>query len=171
MKHFEYLYNIHCYFYFQAYLKSLWIINTPLFLIIGPIYLIPFIKQYYKKRGVDNPLQWHKEKVQEKKIHNLLVMEGAHIAMVVVFLLYLGFFNIGRKIFYADPSLYPSLIIELVIIGLATFGTDFFFTDQDDKGEKYIKQFDTKNATWRIKWIMVTTLSPFLAILFAIFTI
>ena len=168
----EHYYNILYYFFYRGFIKFSVIISVPVFSLYFFIYKIPYIKKRFEKKGIDNPLQWHKQKYKEEFLENpvrsLGTIVGGGIAISVLGFVYLGIWHIIRNYFF--PTHQNSLAYSLIIIGLLAYTTDNLLVTQHDQGQKYIKKFNKKTGWWRIKWAIITALSPIFAIWFAIIT-
>ena len=58
----------------------------------------------------------------------------------------------------------------MAIVGILAYLTDNILVVQRNYGKEYIKEFNKKNGWWRVKWSIITALTPFIAIWFSIST-
>ena len=174
MKHLEYYYNILFYFFYRGYIKIAIVARkyNPLIVFVYLFYKIPYIKNRFRARGIDDPFKWHmgsgKIKWLEDPELSLGTIVGGGISLSVLGFIYLGIWHIIRNYFF--PTHQDSLVYSLIVIGLLAYTTDNLLVTQHDQGQKYIKKFNKITGWWRIKWAIITALSPIFAIWFAIIT-
>ncbi|WP_324172508.1 hypothetical protein [Sulfurimonas sp.] len=143
------------------------LILYPLKKLILLIIDIPFFRHQYTKRGIADPaemIESRTKKFTENPKLSLATIIGGGISMSVVMTLYIGFYNITRNLLF--PTFEDFFGYVLTVTGSLAFITDMIFVK-----EKYFKEFNNKKGWWRIKWSIITALSPFVVILFAIATI
>jgi len=172
MHYIEHYYNILYYFFYRGFIRFSAIISVPVFGLYFFIYKIPYIKNRFKTKGIDNPLQWHKQKFKEEFLENpklsLGTIIGHGLASSILLGIYFGFYHIVINLF--SPGFEDIFLYTLIIISILAYGTDIILTQKPDQGVFYIQQFNKKTGWWRIKWSIITALSPFFAIWFAMTT-
>ncbi|RYA23482.1 hypothetical protein CRU96_07895 [Malaciobacter halophilus] len=172
MKQIEYFYNIIYYFFYRASIKFANFIAKPIFFIYKYIYKIPKIRQYYNNKGINNPLEWHKQKFKNELLENTNLgygtIIGAGLAQFTFVLFYIGIYHIFKYSFF--PTFEDSFGYVLTVTFILAFTTDVILCQKDDKGEKYIKEFNKRKGWWRTKWKIITILSLFLSLWFSLTT-
>ena len=175
MKYLEYYYNIIFYFFYMGAIKFFYGIDYIFWPILKIFYFIinklPAIRRYYVTDEYDDPEKAAKvrlKKITENPERSLGTTIGGGITLSVLGIIYLGIWHIIRNYFF--PTYQDSLVTSLIIIGFIAYTTDNLLVTQHDQGVKYIKQFNKKKGWWRIKWSIITALSPFFAIGFALMT-
>jgi len=172
MHYIEHYYNILYYFFYRGFIRFSAIISVPVFGLYFFIYKIPYIKNRFKTKGIDNPLQWHKQKFKEEFLENpklsLGTIIGGTINIAVHATLFLGVYHIIKNIFF--PTNEDNYAYTVIFTFIIAYIIDDRFVTHNKKGKKYIQQFNKKTGWWRIKWSIITALSPFFAIWFAMTT-
>ena len=178
MKQIEYFYNVIYYFFYRATIKLALFVRgryNPLIFILYLFYNIPYIKNEFKKKGIDDPLAWHlgyDKKIEETSIANpkvsVATMIGAGFAEFTFLLFYIGIYNIVK--YFLFPSFEDNFAYVLTVTVILAFLTDVLFSQISGKGVKYIKKFNKKKGWWRIKWKIITISSLFLTLWFTIET-
>ena len=173
MKRIEYYYNLIYYFFYRGFIKASASISIPVFMIYSVIYKIPFLKKRYAKRGINNPLQWHKERYKQRILENpsfsLGTMYGAGFSIISLTFIYIGFYKIIKNLVF--PDFQDSFGYVLIISDTFAWLTHIVLSRDKDQGEKYIKQFNKiKDKSWRRKWGFITALTFPLSITFMVMT-
>lgn len=83
-------------------------------------------------------------------------------------LFYIGIYHIFKYSFF--PTFQDSFGYVLTVTFILAFTTDVILCQKDDKGEKYIKEFNKRKGWWRTKWKIITILSLFLSLWFSLTT-
>ncbi|MFA7030408.1 MAG: hypothetical protein WC179_09045 [Candidatus Cloacimonadaceae bacterium] len=172
MKQIEYFYNAMYYFFYRATIRFANFVTKPIFFIYSYIYKIPKIKKRFLNKGIDDPLEWHKQKYKNELLENPSLsygtMIGHGLATSIIFFIYFGVYHIIRNLLfptYGDEALYT-----FIIFGILAYVTDVIFTQIDDKDVKYIKEFNEKKGWWRIKWSIITIFTFLVSLWFVIST-
>ena len=178
MKKIEYFYNVIYYFFYRATIRFALFVRgryNPLIFLLYLFYSIPFIKNKFKKKGIDDPLQWHLgygKDVEKTSIGNTKVSAGtiigAGLAQNNFLLFYMGIYYIIKHFLF--PNFEDSFGYIVSISVVLAFSTDVVFSQINNKGEKYIKEFNKKKGWWRIKWKIITILSPFIFLAFCLYS-
>ncbi|HFB65701.1 MAG TPA: hypothetical protein ENJ60_09200 [Aeromonadales bacterium] len=175
MKNIEYYYNIFYYFFYTISIKFFNIIDYILCPIAKLFYYIvnrcPSIRKHYVTKEHDDPEEAAKHRlktVTENPERSLGTMTGGGITISVLSFIFLGIWHLIRNYFF--PSYQDTLVYSLIIIGLISYTVDNLLVTQQNQGPKYIRKFNKKKGWWRIKWAIITALSPIFAIWFAIIT-
>jgi hypothetical protein len=171
MKQIEYFYNVIYYFFYRSAIRFA---NGSIFLgmpIIKLFYFfvnrIPSIRKYYVTKDNDDPLDvaiQRTKKITENPTLGLATMIGASGP---IFLLYIGLYHIVKNLFF--PSFEDSFKYIVIVFGILAFLTDIVLSQINNKGEKYIKEFNKKKGWWRIKWGIITALLPFASLAFCLY--
>ncbi len=131
-------------------------------------YNTPSVKERYAKRGIYNPYSWYiKFMIRRRLIAGMGVaswMGGGLAAGVLLFFLMGMYYFIEYLFFFGFKANFIYLIIILAVLAYAL---EFYFSDEDDKAQQYIQLFNKKKGWWRVKWGIITALSPFASIAFA----
>ncbi|PHO14944.1 hypothetical protein CPH92_09295, partial [Malaciobacter marinus] len=175
MKQIEYFYNIIYYFFYRAIIKLFIGIDFLLMPIIKIFYFfvnkIPSIRKYYVTKENNDPLDVaikRTKKVTENPKLGLGTMIGASGPMLITFFLYMSIYHIILYLFF--PFFQDNFGYVVTIIAILAFLTDVILCQKDDKGEKYIKEFNKRKGWWRTKWKIITILSLFLSLWFSLTT-
>ena len=174
MKHLEYYYNILYYFFYRGYITIAIVARkyNPLIVFVYLFYKIPYIKNRFRAKGINDPFKWHmgsgKIKWLEDPKLSLGTIVGHGLASSILLGIYFGFYHIAANLFF--PAFKDDFLYTLIIITILAYGTDIILTQKPDQGVYYIMQFNKITGWWRIKWSIITTLSPFFAIWFALTT-
>ena len=178
MKQIEYFYNVIYYFFYRATIKFALFVRSrynPLVFFVYLFYNIPYIKNKFKKKGIDVPFEWHMgydKNVEETSIGNTNVSAGtiigAGFSISVIFFLYMGIYHIVKHLFF--PTFEESNSYDIIIAAILAYLTDIVFTVRNDKSKKYIKEFNKKKGWWRTKWKIVAILSLLLSLWFSLET-
>lgn len=174
MKKIEYFYNIIYYFFYRATIKFYKTLNkiNPLLILTRLYYNIPSIKQKFLEKGIEDPYLWHSKKVLKDRLENPKIgigtIIGAGLAQFTFVLFYIGIYHIFKYSFL--PTFEDSFGYVLTITYILAFTTDVILCQKDDKGEKYIKEFNKRKGWWRTKWKIITILSLFLSLWFSLTT-
>ncbi|AXX86131.1 hypothetical protein [Malaciobacter marinus] len=172
MKQIEYFYNIIYYFFYRVSIKFANFIAKPIFFIYKYIYKIPKIRQYYNNKGINNPLKWHKQKFKNELLENSNLGYGtimsAGFSISIIFFIYMGIYHIFKYSLF--PTFEESHHMDFIILAILAFLTDVILCQKDNKGEKYIKEFNKRKGWWRTKWKIITILSLFLSLWFCLST-
>lgn len=175
MKNIEYFYNVIYYFFYRGTIKfakgSIYLGMPIVIIFYFFINRIPSIRKYYVTEENDNPLdvaiKRTKKSIENPK-NGLAKMLGGGISISVVMTLYIGIYNIIRNLIF--PTFEDSFAYVLMITATLAFITDVFLSQIYNKDEKYIKEFNKRKGWWRVKWSIITALTPFIVIWFAIAT-
>ena len=173
MKIIEYYYNLIYYFFYRGFIKASAGISIPVFMIYSVIYTIPLLKKRYARRGINNPLQWHKERYKQRILENpslsLGTMYGGGLTMTSLAFMLVGFYKIIKNLLF--PDFQDSFEYVVSIAGVCAYFISNLLVHQQDQGEKYIKQFNKiKDKSWRRKWGFITALTFPLSITFMVMT-
>ena len=173
MKIIEYYYNLIYYFFYRGFIKASAGISIPVFMIYSVIYKIPLLKKRYARRGINNPLQWHKERYKQRILENpsfsLGTMYGGGLTISSLAFILIGFYKIVKNFLF--PDFQDSFGYLLIIFGLIAYTIDNLLVIQQDQGEKYIKKFNKiKDKSWRRKWAFITALTFPLSTTFMVMT-
>ena len=172
MKQIEYFYNVIYYFFYRATIRFALFVTTPIFYIYGYIYKIPVIKKRFEKKGINDPLEWHKQKYQKGFLENTKVSAGtiigAGLAQTNLLLFYMGIYYIIKHFLFSTFEVPDNY--DIIAVAILAFSTDVVFSQINNKGEKYIKEFNKKKGWWRIKWKIITILSPFISLAFCLYS-
>ncbi|WP_419782580.1 hypothetical protein [Malaciobacter marinus] len=174
MKQIEYFYNIIYYFFYRGAIKisyGLDFILYPYRKLIFLIIDIPVIRKQYTKRGIINPrktIEERRKKTTESPILSRGTIIGAGLAQFTFVLFYIGIYHIFKYSFF--PTFQDSFGYVLTVTFILAFTTDVILCQKDDKGERYIKEFNKRKGWWRTKWKIITIVSLFLSLWFSLTT-
>ena len=174
MKHLEYYYNILYYFFYRGYITIAIVARkyNPLIVFVYLFYKIPYIKNRFRAKGINDPFKWHmgsgKIKWLEDPKLSLGTIIGSTLNIAVHATFFLGIYHIIKNLFY--PSYIDNYAYTVIAVFIIAFIIDNKLVTQNDTGKKYIKTFNKITGWWRIKWSIITALSPFFAIWFALTT-
>ena len=178
MNQVEYFYNIIYYFFYRAIIKFALFVRgryNPLIFILYLFYNIPYIRNRFKEKGIYDPLKWHlgyDKKVEDTSIGNPKGSAGTIIGasgpMLITFFLYMSIYHIILYLFF--PTFQDNFGYVVTIVAILSFLTDVILSQVNNKGEKYIKEFNKRKGWWRTKWKIITILSLFLSFWFSLTT-
>jgi hypothetical protein len=174
LKQIEYFYNIIYYFFYRGAIKisyGLDFILYPYRKLIFLIIDIPIIRKQYTKRGITNPrktIEERRKKTTENPILSRGTIIGAGFSISIIFFIYMGIYHIFKYSLF--PTFEESHHMDFIILAILAFLTDVILCQKDNKGEKYIKEFNKRKGWWRTKWKIITILSLFLSLWFCLST-
>ena len=142
-------------------IRSSYSVSIPIFAVYSLIYKIPMMKKRFEKKGITNPLEWHKNKFKTEILENpklsLATMYGHGFSASSLGFIFIGFYHILKIIFF--PTFEDSFGYILIVAGVLAYGLDIYFTQTENKDVEYIEAFNNiKDKKWRLKWAIITAL-------------
>ena len=175
MKNIEYVYNVIYYFFYRGSIKMfsgiIYIVTPIVKIFYFFINRIPSIRKYYVTEENDDPLNVaikRTKKFTENPKLGAGTIYGHGFATISLALLYIGVYHIIKQLLF--PTFEDSFKYILIITVILAYATDVIFTQIGDKDVRYIKEFNKKTGWWRVKWSIITALTPFIVIWFSIST-
>lgn len=93
---------------------------------------------------------------------------GAGFSISIIFFIYMGIYHIFKYSLF--PTFEEPQHMDFIILAILAFLTDVILSQINDKGEKYIKEFNKRKGWWRTKWKIITILTLFLSLWFCLST-
>ncbi len=173
MNKIEYYYNIINYFFYRAvraYFKIGYYIVYPAkrFLMILAYKLAIKKGKNISFSEVENIFEKEEKNLDKGTALTPSIIVGGGISISVLSFIFLGIWHLIRNYFF--PTYQDNFVYSFIIIGLIAYTVDNLLVTQRNQGAKYLKIFNKKKGWWRIKWATIASISPIIALSFAIST-
>lgn len=120
MKQIEYYYNVIYHFFYRATIKFALFVRgryNPLIFLVYLFYSIPYIKNRFKEKGINDPFEWHmgyNKKVEETSIGNTNVSVGTMVghgcSTSIIVCIYIGLYHIVKHLIFPNGVLTGKLL-------------------------------------------------------------